>query len=178
MTPYEQIEQAYLHLCWAMKLDSYLFINPPKSKAEFDQDITVTDPKDPLFLPANQFNSMDDIHLGAENSILLSLGAFFLALDTAFDEAGYTRNVNANDFFGQLRILIYMIRCAFAHNVLKPQWEVRGDYQRNLSIRDKEIKIDLDLSTLNSKEFNINQIGLLNFFDLMVACYALIFQVR
>ena len=159
MTPYEQVKQAYLHLCWAIKLSSYLSLHPPKSKIEFDQGIKVTDPEDPHCIPANQFTNMDDIHLGAENSILLSVGAFFLALDTALDEAGYNRNAETDDSLGQLRILIYMCRCAFAHNVLRPHWEVRGKYLRNLAIEDKGIKIAIDLNLLNGKEFNINQIG-------------------
>lgn len=159
MTPSEQVEQAFLHLCWAIKLDSYLAINPPLSKIDFDQDITVTDPKDLTYLPANQFGSIDDIHLGAENSVLLAVGAFFLSLDTALDEAGFKNDVLAQDSFGQLRILIYMGRCAFAHNVLKPHWEVRGKYCRQLNIELQDISIQVDLSKLSGKVFDIKQIG-------------------
>lgn len=159
MTPHEQIEQAYLHLCWAIKLDSYLSLNPPKNKIEFDQDITVTDPMDPICLPAHQFGSIDDIHLGAENSILLSVGALFLALDTALAEAGFDCDPEAESLLGQLRILIYMGRCAFAHNVLKPHWEVRGKYRRHLALEDGGIKLHIDLNTLADREFDISHIG-------------------
>jgi hypothetical protein len=159
MNPAEQVEQAFLHLCWSIKLDSYISLNPPSNIGDFDHEIIVTHPEDPMQLPANQFNSIDEIYLGAENTILLSVGAFFLALDTALDESGYTKDIEAKDPFGQLRILIYMVRCAFAHSVLNPHWEVRGKFKRKLIVKIKDISFELDLNTLSGKNFNIDQIG-------------------
>ena len=48
--------------------------------------------------------------------------------------AGIKNDPDARDNLGQLRMLIYMCRCAFAHNVLYPEWEVRGKYERRLDI--------------------------------------------
>ena len=63
------------------------------------------------------------------------------------------------DALGQLRILIYMCRCAFAHNVLAPRWEVRGKYCRQLEITLPNISLHIDLSQLAGMPFDINQIG-------------------
>lgn len=159
MTPFEQVQQAFLQLCWAIKLDSYLSVYPPANKVDFDNPISVLDPMDTLSLPGEQFDTIDDIHLGAENCILLSVGALFLALDTALDQAGLRNEPSAQDPFGQLRILIYMSRCAFAHNVMAPQWEVHGKYCRELSIDIPGVHLQLDLNRLSGKPFDIRQIG-------------------
>lgn len=159
MTPLEQVEQAFLQLCWSIKIASYLQLHPPAQKVDFDNPIIVTDPTDRLHLPGNQFNTIDDIHFGAENSIRLSLAALFLALDTTLDKAGIHNDPRAQDSPGQLRILIYMCRCAYAHNVLVPSWEARGNYARQLSIRLPSISLELNLNLVNGTHFEINQIG-------------------
>jgi hypothetical protein len=159
MTPPEQVHQAFLHLCWAIKLDSYLKVHPPANKVDFDNHQSILDPTDTLHLPDNQFDTINDILLGAENSIRLSAGALFLALDTALEEAGFKTDPSAQDAFGQLRILIYMCRCAFAHNVLAPHWNVNGQYRRQLKIALSSISLQLDLNQLAGQPFDIHQIG-------------------
>ena len=52
-----------------------------------------------------------------------------------------------------------MSRCAFAHNVLAPHWEVRGKYSRKLSITIPGVNLQLDLNQLSGKPFEIKQIG-------------------
>jgi hypothetical protein len=159
MTPLEQVQQAYLHLCWAIKFDSYLRLHPPAHKVNFDNPQSITDPADTCWLPGEQFDTIDDILLGAENSILLSVGTLFLALDTAINEGGLSMGTSDQDALGQLCILIYMCRCAFAHNVLAPRWEVRGKYCRQLEIMLPNISLHIDLNQLAGMPFDINQIG-------------------
>ena len=159
MIPLEQIQQAFLHFCWAIKLDSYLHVYPPTDKVNFDNPQSVTCPADTFWLPGDQFNTIDDILLGAENSILLSVGTLFLALDTAINEAGLRIDSSDQDALGQLFILIYMCRCAFAHNILAPRWEVRGKYCRQLEIVLPHISLHIDLNQLAGKPFDIDQIG-------------------
>jgi hypothetical protein len=65
MSPLEQIQQAFLQLSWAIKLTSYLRIHPPAKKLDFDNPLLITDPNDTVHLPGNQFDSINDIYLGA-----------------------------------------------------------------------------------------------------------------
>jgi hypothetical protein len=97
MTPIEKIQQAFLHLCWSIKLESYLRIYPPTKIVNFDNPQSVCDPDDTCFLPGDQFHTIGDIQLGAENSILLSVGALFLTLENALDEAGIENNPSAKE---------------------------------------------------------------------------------
>jgi hypothetical protein len=159
MTPFEQVQQAYLHLWWAIKLNLYLRENPPAKKTDFDNCRLISDSAGTFCLPVGQFNTIADVLLGAENSVLLSVGALFLSLDTALDDAGIKNDPTAQDAFGQLRILIYMCRCAFAHNVLSPHWEIRGNYCRHLEITLPKISLTLNLNQLAGKQFDIKQIG-------------------
>lgn len=159
MTPLEQVKQAVLQLCWAIKLGIYLSDYPPANKTDFDKPCSIRYSVDTLFLPGDQFNTHDDILLGAEHCIILSIGALFLALDTALDQAGIKNDPSARDSFGQLRILIYMARCAYAHNVLEPHWEVKPKYRRQLAIALPDIALQLDLDLLSYKPFDIQQIG-------------------
>jgi hypothetical protein len=159
MTPCEQIQEAFLQLCWAIKLDTYLSVYPPANKVDFDNPQSILDPADTLSLPGDQFDTTDAILLGAEHCIILSVGALFLTLDTALDQAGIKTDPSAQDSFGQLRILVYMSRCAFAHNMLAPHWEVRGNYRRQLAITLPEIALHLDLNQLSDRPFDIKQIG-------------------
>lgn len=159
MSPLEQVQQAFLQLSWAIKLDSYLGIHPPANKVDFDNFQYVDDPDDYICLPDDQFNTIEDIHLGAENAILGSVGDLFLAFDTALDKAGIRNDPSSQDSSGQLRILIYMCRCAFAHNVLAPCWEVHRKYCRQLEINLPGISLRLDLRQLDNRPFDIKQIG-------------------
>jgi hypothetical protein len=52
-----------------------------------------------------------------------------------------------------------MARCAFAHNVLAPHWEVKPKYGRQLAIALPDIALQLDLNQLSGKPFYIKQIG-------------------
>lgn len=54
-----------------------------------------------------------------------------------------------------LRDFVYMIRCAFSHEIGSPQWEVRGNYKRSLSIEGTSY----DMGKLNGKEFTYKDVG-------------------
>lgn len=159
MTPIEQVQQAYLQLCWAIKLDSFLRVYPPANKVDFDNPQSILDPADTCHIPGDQFDTIEDIYLGAENTILLSVGALFLALDTALDEMSIKKDLSAQDSFGQIRILIFMCRCAYAHNVLAPHWKVHKHYSRQMEITLPSIALKLDMNQLSDKPFDIKQIG-------------------
>ncbi len=159
MTPFGQVQEAFLQLCWAIKLDTYLSVYPPANKVDFDNPHSILDPADTLFLPGDQFDTVDDILLGAEHCIMLSVGALFLAFDTALDQAGFKNDPFAQDPLGELRKLIYMVRCAFAHNMLAPHWEVKPKYRHQLAIELPGIALHLDLDILADKPFEIKQIG-------------------
>ncbi len=78
-------------------------------------------------------------------------------LDQAFDSVGMKANPEATDNVGQLRVLVYMVRCAHAHRIEDPHWEVRGKYARTLNVHVGDVTISLDLRPLHGQAFDIER---------------------
>ncbi len=73
--------------------------------------------------------SMEEVVLSGRNNLLMALGTAAIATDTALD-AVFTKNNKAHDTtpLGSARVIIFQIRCAFAHDPLTPVW--RADLDR------------------------------------------------
>jgi hypothetical protein len=52
-----------------------------------------------------------------------------------------------------------MVRCAQAHGIADPHWEVRGRYGRTLTVDLAGAPISLDLASLHGQRFDIDQLG-------------------
>lgn len=58
-----------------------------------------------------------------------------------------------------LRNLIYMVRCAFSHNMATPIWKASGpNFARKFKL-PLETDTEIDLSALNGKAFEYSHIG-------------------
>lgn len=69
------------------------------------------------------------------------------------------------------RCIIYMIRCAFAHNPLEPKWEVKSDNYKDV-FKVPSVRFTLDTRELHGKPFDdINWFRLL---DLIEYCKNLV----
>ena len=55
------------------------------------------------------------------------------------------------------RTVVYMIRCAFAHNPFNPQWKVKAAYRGLFRIR--EIGLELDTTRLHGIDLDVAQLG-------------------
>lgn len=68
--------------------------------------------------------SMEEMKLWGRNNLLMSLGTGAIATDTALD-AVFTKKNKANDTteLGSARVIMFQIRCAFAHDPLSPIWK-------------------------------------------------------
>jgi hypothetical protein len=94
---------------------------------------------------------------GNLNNIML--GTCFIAIDEAFNTVFGPKPRSLENDLNSLRAIIFMIRCAFAHNPTTPTWEIKKlKYQRVLSV--KEIGYTLDFTSLNGKIFRENRCDL------------------
>jgi len=60
----------------------------------------------------------------------------------------------------ELRTLVRMVRCAFAHNPALPVWEALGkDYSRHLSFAMRVASLSVDLASLHGHLFEYSHIG-------------------
>jgi hypothetical protein len=154
----DDIATAFLQLEFNIKLLSYSklgFIDP----AEFDMDHVVDFGADRLCFPSGQLGTQEQLERAAATNILVAMSASALTLDDAFNAFGQKPKPGATDEAGQLRVLVYMVRCAYAHGIADPLWEVRGKYLRTLALNLEGVPLTLDLSTLHGQSFLVTQIG-------------------
>jgi hypothetical protein len=153
----KDMEIAFWQLEFAIKLLSFCElggINP----SDFDTDHTVSLGSESLHFPRGRFSELDNILKAAGTSVLAAFSVSVLVLDDAFQAAGMKPDPEASENDGQLRTLIYMARCAYAHGIATPRWQVRGKYCRRLSVSLDGELISLDLPALHGQDFVVDQL--------------------
>jgi hypothetical protein len=155
----EDIEIAFLQLEFAIKLLSYCElkkINAP----DFDTDHTVILQNGNLEFPTGYFRDPDNIIKAAKVTVSLAFGASAFALDKAYEVAGVPKDPLSDDNAVRLRTLIYMVRCAYAHGIADPKWEVRGAYKRSMTLNlTNECLIKINFGELDGQDFNFEHLG-------------------
>lgn len=154
----EDVEIGFRQLEFAIKLLSLCELNKI-DPAEFDSDHLVRLSTGNLHFPPGRFRDNDSLVRAASINVLIAFSATTLVLDEAFDAIGMKANPLADDADGQLRLLVYMVRCAHAHGIADPRWEVRGKYARVLTVTAEGVTVELNLRDLDGKPFDIEIIG-------------------
>ncbi|MEY9590994.1 hypothetical protein ABIA06_003285 [Bradyrhizobium yuanmingense] len=143
---------------FAIRLLSYCELGNIKP-SDFDTDHLTQLPNGSLHFPSGRFADQDSIEGAANVNVLVAFGASVLALDQAFESFGPKPDIESNDNIVRLRTLVYMMRCAYAHRIADPRWEVRAKYRRTLVVMLKSFEIKLDLAPLDQAAFDIDAIG-------------------
>lgn len=149
---------AFLQVEFAIKLLSYCEqgdIDP----AVLDTHQVVLLEQGNLGFPAGNFSAREDIIRAASVAVSLALAGSALALDKAWETAGIPRDPSSPDGAVRLRTLVHMVRCAYAHGVADPRWEVRGNYRQVLEVDLPTAPLRLDLRALDSQSFDFVQLG-------------------
>jgi hypothetical protein len=150
----ENIHIAFRQLEFAIKLLSYCecgHINP----SDFDLPHSGV-----ISFGAGIFSDTDSIERAANIGVLTAVGVSAMVLDKAFESAGIKVDPKANDDIGQLRTLVYMIRCAYAHGFADPRWKVGKSYYRTLNFGFYDTRILIDLTKLDGQRLDyIHHIG-------------------
>ncbi len=152
------VDIAFRQLEFTIKLLSFCELGNIKP-SDFDTDHIVLLGNERLNFPRGKFNDLESIEKAAGTSVLIAFSATALVLDEAFQAAGMKPNLDVVGNDGQLRALIYMVRCAYAHGIGTPRWEVREKYRRTLSVYLGSTTISIDLRTLHGQDFVIDQLG-------------------
>ncbi len=64
----------------------------------------------------------------------MCFGVTAITLNRALEDARIKSNPNDQSEKGCLRTLIYMIRYAFAHNMIEPRWKVKRKYMKKIEL--------------------------------------------
>ena len=157
-TALDDVEIAFRQLEFTIKLLSFCELGNVKP-SDFDTDHLVLLGSERLYFPRGKFNDADSIIKAAGTCVLVAFSASVLVLDDAFQAAGMKPDSEAVGNDKQLRTLIYMARCAYAHGIADPRWEVRGKYCHTLSVNLGSTTISLDLTSLHGQSFVVDQLG-------------------
>ena len=69
------------------------------------------------------------------NHLNSAICSFWIAIDEAFEKVFGKKNPKANSIIEDFRAVIYMFRCAFAHEISEPKWYVRDAAYRRRPYR-------------------------------------------
>lgn len=152
------VEIAFLQLEFSIRLLSYCELGKVDAK-DFDTDHLVQLPEGNLHFKSGHFGDPDNILRAANVSVLLAFSGTAILLDKAFELAGLKPNPKSEDDASKLRALVFMVRCAHAHGLADPRWEVRGDFRRPIALELEGRKILLDLTKLHGQTLHIEQLG-------------------
>jgi hypothetical protein len=154
----EDVEIGFRQLEFAIKLLSYCELGK-MNPAEFDTDHLVQLNTGNLHFPSANFQSQDALIRAASINVIIAFSATTLVLDQAFDAIGMKPDFYATDDNGRLRLLAYMVRCAYAHGFAYPRWNVTNKKAGVLTVKIDGEPIMLDLPRLHGQLFKIEQIG-------------------
>ncbi|MGH6817150.1 MAG: hypothetical protein ACREC1_00075 [Methylovirgula sp.] len=154
----EDVEIGFRQLEFAIKLLSFCELNKI-NPTEIDSDHLVQLQTGNLHFPSGHFADNDSLVRTASINLQMVFSASALVLDQAFDAIGMKPNPSAVDAASRLRLLVHMVRCAYAHGVADPRWEVRGNYKQVLTVAVEGATVTLDLKDLHYQQFEIEQIG-------------------
>lgn len=154
----KDVEISFWQLEFAIKLLSYCELGKIDHH-DFDTDHTVLLENGNLGFPTGHFSDPNNIISAAMVSVSLAFGASALALDKAYEVAGIISEPTAANNFIKLRTLVYMVRCAYAHGIADPKWEVRGQYKQIISVELANWRVEVNLAELHGQNFDFNQLG-------------------
>lgn len=146
----EDVELAFRQLEFAIKL-MYYCEDGHLNLTSFNEDNTV------LFTTGSMvFNSRstrEETVACSKINVGMCFGASAMALNTAFELASIDRSKH------DVAMIVYMVRCAFAHNIADPKWEVRGKFLKNIDFPMDRGQIHIDFTSLNGQPFKYEHIG-------------------
>ncbi len=152
------VDQAFKQLEFAIKLMCYCE-NGYLDKKKFDTDVTILLDKENIGFPDGNFQSDQAAITASQINVGICFGVSAIALDAAFETAKIKRNPNLREPEDELRTLVYMVRCAFAHNFAKPCWEAKGDFAHNIQLNLGENDLSIDMMALHGNDFDYSHIG-------------------
>ena len=155
----EDEEIAFRQIGFAIKLLFYCELGKI-CPSEFDgYDCVVSLEQGTIGFSPGNFSDADKINKTAAISVLLAFAGSALGLDQACEAAGIKPCPESRCQRTKLRTLVYIIRCAFAHSLAAPKWEIKGKYKVEMTFELAREKITIDLGKLDGEHFDFPQIG-------------------
>ncbi len=152
------VEQAFKQLESAIKLMCYCE-RGDLDRERFDSDVIILLSEENVVFPDGGFQSDKEVLTASQINVGVCFGVSAIVLEAAFEAAKIERDPNSQNPRDELRTLVYMVRCAFAHNLAKPCWEARGAFARKIQLNLGENVLSIDMVALHENAFEYSHIG-------------------
>ena len=152
------VDNAFRNLEFAIRLMCYCELGH-LDLPNLDTDLTILFERENVGFPSGTFATIKAVVPASQALVGMAFGASAMVLDAAFDVAGLKRKPDSLQAEDELRTLVYMVRCAFAHNPALPLWEARGKFARMLSLSVGGAALTIDLASLHGQPFEYKHIG-------------------
>ncbi|MCL5801910.1 MAG: hypothetical protein M1283_05265 [Gammaproteobacteria bacterium] len=117
-----------------------------------------------LRLPPFHEGTDQDIKHGIANIVLIALGASALTVDETLNEVFGKAATDTDSTRIGIRVMVYQLRNAFAHNPWRPKWIVFPKYRNSYPIElDDGSRFTFDATNLNGDGVKPEHVGGLEF---------------
>jgi hypothetical protein len=153
------VNYAFRHLEFSIRLMRYCKSGHLDLR-NFEADACILFERDNIGFPAGTFSTIEAVVPAAKALVGMAFGTSAMVLDAAFEVAGLKNKPLSLKPEDELRTLVYMVRCAFAHNPALPLWKAQGEqYARMLSLSVDGAPLTIDLASLHGRPFDYDHIG-------------------
>jgi hypothetical protein len=153
------VDYAFRHLEFAIRLMCYCE-SGHIDLSRLDTDLSILLERENVSFPSGTFSNIEAVIPASQALVGMAFGTSAMVLDAAFDAAGLKRRPQSRQPNDELRTLVYMVRCAFAHNPALPLWEARGqEHARVLSLLVGGTPLSINLASLHGQAFDYDHIG-------------------
>ena len=122
-----------------------------------------------------EHRTQEDLVRWSWNNVLAAMSISAIAADSALDDALGPKPPTSAALSDRdaARVIVYMLRCANAHDPLNPRWECRGPYLGVFRIN--ALGFELDTTALDGQPWNIAHVGGVDgYFRLLDYCLKLV----
>ncbi len=148
------VETAFAQLQFAIKL-MHATECGAVTLDNIDVPLTIADGESVIVLPDQMFATTDDLINACQNAVSMAFGAAAIALNRYREEFGILLPDLICSESDHWVALVYQIRNAFAHDVARPKWCIRGRFARQYRIG----RVCVDLRGVHGAPFDYAQIG-------------------
>lgn len=149
------LDSAIKQFEFSLKLWHYLQEYPIQLK-DFDIPLTIEEGASRIVMSEGTFTGYGELIVASENITSMCFGSIAIVLWKAIQHADYVLPKSITQEKDELASLVYMIRCAFAHDMAKPRWNIKKEkYNRKYRIGSHIIS----LIEKDGKIFSYQDIG-------------------
>lgn len=157
MTPKEQIAHAINAFGLALNLQESI-VSQRVTPSTFKKHLIIETGGNGITFQHNY--TLENLRIHSKNLMFMALGTTAIIIDTVLDHSLGFKDPNDTSETGSTRAIIYMIRCAFAHNMAFPVWSCKTKYQRKYTINlPRTGTITFDAASLNRQLIKMDHIG-------------------